>query len=134
MTDTYTFLLPLPPIGKARPRFCGHAYLPKAYRAWRDAATDILRHQWPHPPLEHIDHCEVQLFGGRGMTDADNAAGSVLDALVRAGILTDDRLRVLPSLSVHWQHAATGRIEVLLVVGGNGVSASSGDVPGACDG
>ncbi len=116
MTDIHQFHLPLPPIGKARPRFCGHAYLPKAYRAWRDAATELLRDQWHHPPLAHVDHCDLQLWGGRGMTDADNAAGSVLDALVRARVLTDDRLRVLPSLSILWQPAVAGRIEIRLVV------------------
>ena len=86
---------------KARPRFTGKTtYLPEGYRQWKDGAiaqiTDQLPAHWQ--PLERVT-ATIHLHGShRG--DLDNLAGAILDALVQAGVVVDDRLSCLPSLSI----------------------------------
>jgi Holliday junction resolvase RusA-like endonuclease len=87
-------------VPKARPRFGGgRAYLPQRYRDWKENAIIELLSQTR--PIEPISKAEVsiELFGShRG--DLDNLAGSLLDSLVQAGILLDDRIGVVSKLSI----------------------------------
>lgn len=85
---------------KARPRLGnGRAYLPAKYRDWKESA--ILELLTQSLPLTPIARCEVTIvIGGKQTGDLDNIAGAVLDALVQAGILVDDRLSVVPKLSI----------------------------------
>ena len=86
-------------VPKARPRNGnGHSYLPANYRSWKDNAIFDLRLQWKNEPLA-IAAVSVVVYGSpRG--DLDNIVGSVLDALVQAGVLVDDRCSCVPELSV----------------------------------
>jgi Holliday junction resolvase RusA-like endonuclease len=87
---------------KARPRLgSGGAYLPSKYRDWKDDAIAQLLTQSrpPHP----IDKAEISIsIGGKQRGDLDNIAGAILDALVQAGILLDDRLSVVSKLSIEY--------------------------------
>jgi Holliday junction resolvase RusA-like endonuclease len=82
-------------VPEARPRFGnGCSYLPDGYRLWRETATWELRSQanqmGVREPIQRSS-ITIHLYGShRG--DLDNLAGSVLDALVLAGILQDDHL------------------------------------------
>ena len=90
---------------KQRPRFGGgHAYLPSKYRDWKEnAIIELLSQSRPIEPISKAE-ISIQLYGAmRG--DLDNLAGSVLDALVQARILLDDRLSVVSKLSIAHQPA-----------------------------
>lgn len=98
-------------VPKARPRFYkGKALLPKRYRQWRHASeTEIAlqAHGISGLPIAKAS-IEVYLMGlHRG--DADNLCGSVLDVLVAAGVLLDDRLSCVPRLVVEHQPDAKKR-------------------------
>ncbi len=100
---------------KARPRVAGgHAYLPKRYRDWKDAAIASLRQQLPS---DWVPRCGVAItiaISGKQRGDADNIAGAVLDALVQAGVLEDDRLSCLPQLNIsHLPKLANGAVITL---------------------
>lgn len=85
---------------KARPRLGrGRAYLPANYRDWKDDAIAQLLTQ--SLPLEPIIKAEVSISVGGGQRgDLDNIAGAILDALVQAGILLDDRISIVSKLSI----------------------------------
>ncbi len=85
---------------KARPRLGkGRAYLPDNYRNWKDQAIAELLTQ--SRPLDPIIKAEVSIaIGGRQRGDLDNIAGAILDALVQAGIILDDRISVVSKLTV----------------------------------
>ncbi|MBT9159574.1 MAG: hypothetical protein DDT26_00833 [Dehalococcoidia bacterium] len=99
-------------VPKARPRVArGHAYLPANYRKWKDAAIASLRQQLPS---QWCPRCGVAItiaIGGKQRGDADNIAGAVLDALVQAGVLEDDRLACVPQLLIrHLPALANGAV------------------------
>jgi Holliday junction resolvase RusA-like endonuclease len=87
---------------KARPRVSGKkAYLPCNYRLWRNTALIELHGQSkPSIPLKSAS-IGIQFFGNH-QGDLDNLAGSVLDALVEAKIILDDRLTVVNQLSISY--------------------------------
>lgn len=85
---------------KARPRLGRNGvHLPAKYRDWKaDAIAELLTQS---QPLEPIDKAEVSIgIGGKQRGDLDNIAGAILDALVQAGILLDDRISVVSKLSI----------------------------------
>jgi len=85
---------------KARPRLgSGGAYLPSKYRAWKnDAIAQLFGQRQGLPP---ISKCQIEIeIGGKQRGDCDNIAGSILDALVQANILVDDRLSVVSKLTI----------------------------------
>lgn len=53
-------------------------------------------------------------FHGHGRSDVDNLQGAVLDAAVKAGILTDDRCARIPGSLGWWQPAPTAQQETYL--------------------
>ena len=120
MTADYT--IGLVPRGASRPRAArggGRVYMPPEHRAWMDAAVTMLREQrqgeaiagpvsveivavWPMPKARPA-WCDRERWKRRDETlgipyatkpDADNVSKIVLDALVEAGILEDDRFVV----------------------------------------
>ena len=85
---------------KARPRLGrGGAHLPANYRDWKESAIlELLTQSRPPDPLLKA---EVSIsIGGGQRGDLDNIAGAILDALVQAGILLDDRISVVSKLSI----------------------------------
>jgi len=87
-------------VPKARPRFsAGHTYLPAKYRDWKTQAIEALRAQRGELPTLSKAAVTIVIYNqARG--DIDNIAGAVLDALVQAGILQDDRLSCIPELII----------------------------------
>jgi len=125
MTAHYT--IGLVPRGASRPRAArggGRVYMPPEHRAWMDAAVTMLREQrqgeaiagpvaveivaiWPLPKTRPA-WCDRERWKQREETlgipyatkpDADNVGKIVLDALVEAGILEDDRFVVELNIS-----------------------------------
>lgn len=103
------FWIPGRVVPKARPRFNGsQAYLPSGYRGWKSAAylevLSQLTNQIKTLPI-HRAAVEMQVVGSH-KGDLDNIAGSVLDVLVEAEVLIDDRLSCVSRLVI--EHEPTG--------------------------
>jgi Holliday junction resolvase RusA-like endonuclease len=89
-------------IPKARPRLSyGHAYTPKNYKDWKANAIGQLALQYGGLPPINKATVSVEI-GGKHRGDADNILGSVMDALVQAGVLVDDRLTVVNKLTIEY--------------------------------
>ena len=111
-TTTYRLTGKITP--KARPRLGqGRAYLPQNYRDWKDdAIVQLITQSLPAQP---ITRAEVAIaIGGKQTGDLDNIAGAILDALVQAGVLLDDRLSVVQKLSIahHREREPGASIEI----------------------
>jgi len=91
-------------VPKARPRFSGgRVLLPKNYRGWKNAAYLEILSQLPEFSIIDlpIKKAEVEIkLVGKHRGDGDNILGSYLDVLVEAGIIQDDRLSCVPSVSL----------------------------------
>lgn len=92
--------------------------MPAAYKEAQSMMRRKIKNQWFYGPLEGPISLCIDVYGeGRG--DTDNIAGAFMDAA--QGILfTDDRVSVIPSLSINWQKAA--RSESLWRIGISGVN------------
>lgn len=102
----YELIIKQPLFSKARPRLTrsGHAYMPPAYKAAQAEMRKQLKAQWKEGPLEGPVAISLVIYGeGRG--DADNIAGAFLDA-AQGIVLSDDRVSVVPKLSVEWHKAS----------------------------
>lgn len=100
-------------VPKARPRFKnGRAYLPQSYRDWmQDAVSELLLQARPVTPINYPVEVEIVINTQRG--DLDNLAGAVLDALVNASILEDDRCSIVQKLVVQKSAQVEGASIVL---------------------
>lgn len=102
-------------VPKARPRLSasGRAFLPKNYRDWKTNAIECLRSQHlPPQPYQRVT-IDVALFGNhRG--DLDNICGAILDALVQAEILQDDRLSVVTAIAI--RHYAAANFKTIITI------------------
>lgn len=86
---------------KARPRVTSRGtYMPENYRCWKSLAIGRLKAQYSGETIQRAAVSIVLRGKHPRRGDADNIGGSVLDALVQAGILRGDNLMVIPSLSV----------------------------------
>ena len=116
----YVIVIDQPLFSKARPRLTrsGHAYMPAAYKEAQSLMRRKISSQWFYGPLEGPISLSIDVYGeGRG--DTDNIAGAFMDAA--QGILfTDDRVSVIPSLTINWQKAA--RSESLWRIGISGIN------------
>lgn len=102
---------------KQRPRFgSGRAYLPSKYRDWKDnAIAELLSQSRPPNPIDKAE-VSIDLFGShRG--DLDNLAGAILDSLVQAGILLDDRIGVVSKLSIAHHPNKVASCAILIATG-----------------
>lgn len=93
-------------VPKTRPRVSfGRAYMPQNYRDWKNGAIADLCQQYQGESLTSLSGVLIALTGKHSRRgDLDNIAGSVLDALVQAGILANDNLVVVPKLSIELQY------------------------------
>ncbi|PNW51301.1 UNVERIFIED_CONTAM: hypothetical protein BEN50_10795 [Euhalothece sp. KZN 001] len=123
------FYLDLPPMGKQRARVCtsskGKSYstYKQDYIDWMEAATFDLRNQWHNHgfthPLDSVQKIIVLNYGTRASVDSDNLEGSVLDAMVKAGIIRNDNVKVCPHTEQVWQRCKKGEpphIEVIMIL------------------
>ena len=86
-------------VPKARPRFSprGHVHMPPKYTEWKQEAVINLK------DVKHIVSGKVSLQitfinALRGNADCDNAAGSIMDALVESGVLLGDSVATIPEI------------------------------------
>lgn len=100
MPIAFTFWLPGKVSPKARPRFnSGQAYLPQNYRQWKkDALVEVLCQLGDGADLP-LTTAQVEVsLTGKHRGDLDNIVGSILDVLVEAGVLVDDRVNCVRGL------------------------------------
>lgn len=118
VTAPYTFTLWLPGkvSPKARPRVSnGQAYLPSFYREWKRAAVLEILCQLRERAALPLARANVEIaLTGKHQGDLDNLAGGILDALVEAQVITDDRLSCLPKLLI--THSPIGECGALVKV------------------
>jgi Holliday junction resolvase RusA-like endonuclease len=89
-------------VPKARPRLSsGRAILPQNYREWKNGAIASLIRQKEQGVSLPINCARIEIeLSGSHLGDLDNIAGAILDALVQAGIIKDDRLSCIYGLSI----------------------------------
>jgi Holliday junction resolvase RusA-like endonuclease len=81
--------------------------MPTAYKDWQAKTCRFLlksiRVDYPEVinelPFKKAK-ISIEYHGKHGKKDLDNAAGAILDALVKAGILEDDDMQHVPELNV----------------------------------
>lgn len=98
------FELPdIPPAKKNSKRMLGGKLLPsQRFYDWQEMAIASL-HWNKEYQLGFVRRVEVRLYSKLGRRfDGDNALTSVLDMLVEAGVLEDDRVQVIPDVRVRW--------------------------------
>ena len=98
--EIHQFALTGSVVPKARPRVTRKGtFLPQRYRNWKEEAiASLLSQRTKYEPLEKVT-ISIELYGAaRG--DLDNIAGAILDALVQAGIIFDDRISLVKALSI----------------------------------
>lgn len=96
----------IPP--KPRPRFAnGRAYLPAAYRKWKDLLVRQMRSQrGDAPPLKGPLNIAIHLTGKHSRRgDLDNTAGAILDVAVQGGLIEGDNMRQICGLLVTLDHS-----------------------------
>ncbi|MDV3349953.1 RusA family crossover junction endodeoxyribonuclease [Leptothoe sp. LEGE 181152] len=118
--SVYTFNLDGPIVPKARARTTANGtYHPHRYNNWKKGAIASISNQYQGQPLEYAE-ITISLSGKHNRQgDADNVAGSVLDALVQAKVLVDDNMKRVPSLAIclDWQKKAEPKAVVVLSTG-----------------
>lgn len=124
---TLKFFIPGKVTPKARPRVTRNgSYFPQTYQDWRSAANLEIISQLPADCELPIASCSVSisLLGKGHRGDLDNLAGAILDALVTAGVLRDDRLSCVPLLSIAYQ--PEGKLGAVVELAPVGVSRGEG--------
>lgn len=99
-------------VAKARPRVTRQGtFLPQKYRDWKEEAiAELLSQRTRYKSLEEVT-ISIELYGTcRG--DLDNIAGAILDALVRAEIIKDDRVSLVKALSVRHCGGKTKKVDI----------------------
>lgn len=92
-------------VPKARPRFYqGKALLPLRYRRWKTSSVSQIITQCANIdtqlPLQTAN-VEILMHGKHNKrADIDNCCGAILDVLVQSGVLRNDNLAVVASLTV----------------------------------
>ena len=94
------FIVPIVPRPASRPRCTrrGVVYTDPTYKTWLETFAALVQDDWFREPLQSISHISILINGPSRRGDIDNHIKSVLDGLVRAGILRNDNLKVLDSI------------------------------------
>jgi len=115
--ETAEFILRVPLMSKARPRFApgqSRPYMPTAYKKWQQDVRALLAEWWAQPPLEDVI-CLSMVFYGPGRGDTDNLAGAVMDA--GTGVVwSNDRVTVIKRLEAEWVKSPIKDQSILLTV------------------
>jgi Holliday junction resolvase RusA-like endonuclease len=94
-------------VPKARPRVTENGtYLPENYDLWKQSAIVDFTLQYHGEALRDIAWISIVLSGKHSRRgDADNIAGSILDALVQSKAIAGDNLTIVPGLSIELIHS-----------------------------
>lgn len=106
---------------KARARVTANGtFMPHSYQNWKRNAIASLRSQCPSSGLKGVEVAIVLRGKHSRRGDLDNISGSILDALVQAGILQNDNLVYVTALSVRLEYGKSEPI-ALVQISGKGV-------------
>ena len=93
-----------PLFSKARPRVTSRGtFMPAAYKKNQKELLAKVKEQYDGPPLKGPLRVEMELFG-EGRADIDNVTGAFFDT-VNGVLWEDDRISIIPELSVRWTKA-----------------------------
>ena len=93
-----------PLFSKARPRVTKHGtFMPVAYKKNQKELLEKIKEQYDGPALEGPLRVEMDLYG-EGRADLDNVVGAFFDTANKV-LWTDDRISIIPELSVRWTKA-----------------------------
>ena len=93
-----------PLFSKARPRVTKHGtFMPVAYKKNQKELLEKIKEQYDGPALEGPLRVEIDLYG-EGRADIDNVVGAFFDTANKV-LWTDDRISIIPELSVRWTKA-----------------------------
>jgi Holliday junction resolvase RusA-like endonuclease len=98
-----TIVVRMPLFSKARPRVTSRGtFMPKEYKQKQAEMKRQLLEAWDdREPLAGPIALDLELYG-EGRADADNIIGALMDSA--NGILwTDDRVSIIPQISVKWE-------------------------------
>ena len=104
-------------VPKARPRVTvAGTYMPHNYQRWKAQAIATIRQQYQGDRITRTKTIAITLVGKHSRRgDADNIAGSILDALVQSGALVNDNLMAVPSLSINLLYSKADPITEILL-------------------
>ena len=86
---------------KARPRVTSKGtFMPAAYKKNQKELLAKVKEQYSGPPLKGPLRVEMELHG-EGRADIDNVVGAFFDT-VNTVLWEDDRISIIPELSVRW--------------------------------
>ena len=112
-------------VPKARPRFSsrghrGHVHLPPKYAEWKESAViDLMNTKFVAIGKISLEITFINAI--RGNADCDNAAGSIMDALVKSGVLCGDSAATIGKLVVENYQEKKPKIkpQTLIVINSN---------------
>lgn len=115
-------VLPGKVVPKARPRFSsrGHVHMPPKYTEWKQNAVINLRDaRFVASGRVSLEITFVNAI--RGNADCDNAAGSIMDALVESCVLVGDSVATISKLVVENYQEKKPKIgpQTLIVINNN---------------
>lgn len=99
-------------------RKSGKSFPNKRYIAWqKEALVQIARAGKPQKPIALCNLTLTLYHADNRGRDADNALSSVLDALVDAGVIEDDRWQVVRAIKVENKRSDSARCVVKIDAG-----------------
>ena len=115
-------ILPGKVVPKARPRFSsrGHVHMPPKYAEWKESAViDLMNTRFVAIGKVSLEITFINAI--RGNADCDNAAGSIMDALVKSGVLCGDSAATIGKLVVENYQEKKPKIkpQTLIVINSN---------------
>jgi Holliday junction resolvase RusA-like endonuclease len=115
-------VLPGKVVPKARPRFSsrGHVHMPPKYAEWKqNAVIDLRNARFIASGKVSLEITFINAI--RGNADCDNAAGSIMDALVESGVLAGDSVATIGKLVVENYQEKKPKIkpQTLIVISNN---------------
>ena len=101
-----TIRVKMPLFSKARPRVTSRGtFMPKEYKQRQAEMRRQLLEEWgTREPLAGPIALDLELYG-EGRADADNIIGALMDSANKF-LWIDDRVSIIPQISVKWEKAA----------------------------